>query len=647
MDGAAEGAQPAAKAAEPKQIRAYDKYGREVLIPADKWRTEVLPAQIQRDWNKPQALYQSIVVALRDGFHADMLPASRRMVALDPANEQTVNLHGVVLLKNDLVDEAEALYRDYLADHPQSAYVLTNLAKAVSTRGDQAGAEELLWQSLTVDPNQDNGLLWWGALHQDRAGDAGFVEAIQKVAAVPGSWRPQLWLARKALEGKDLETALGLYRTVLERAPDDPDALMMISGDLGNNGYVEQIVHVLAPIYTPEKHGPFAGLNLLQAYIATKDLAGARRLLHELFELNRPDIREHLVRFSQECDKLKDELEPMKQDEAPPAIEWALLATPVWYSDIDNPTWLLPKKRADAPRILFVAFANTTPLNAVAAVKQRTDEIGRLTRSIPLYLTEAFLYESTFAAAAAMPLVNGHYPVVSGADWTKEHVLQLARAGDRKTDYVVTGSVAEEAGEYTVTFHVWNAAAEAETASFSQTGGKSKIGRIVGALHGDLLQFFRRPSSSRGEMAQRLYHAPTGDLLGEYLLAIEQSLALLLAKRTGSGDDLWGERALLAVPLNLSLKMPIAPIPKLMFLAGLIRNKAYGSEIYREFKPQLTALLEDGPPDGPLARLAPLVYRLFDDPEEFLLAKARLRSGAPADYAAWLDHLTFAPSPDG
>lgn len=628
----------------PKLIKAYDKYGRELLIPAEKWRTELLPGQIEREWKEPKALYHTIAFAVQDGFEADVLEASRRMCALAPADEGVVCLHGIVLLRNGLAAEAEALYRAFLSDHPESAYVLTNLAKVLAERGDDPGAQELLWQSLILDPNQDNGLLWWGAIYQERAGDAGFVDSMRKVAEIPGSWRAQLWLARKALEANDLETALGLYKTVLDRAPDDPEALMMISGDLGNNGYVEQIVRVLGPVYVPEKHGPYAGLNLLQAYLATKDLAGARRVLHELFELNRPDLRAHLVRFSEECDKLKDELEPMTQDPALSAIEWSLLPTPVWYPDLDDPVWLLPKKRPDAPRILFVTLANTTRMGTQAPVKQKTDEIGRLTRSVPLYLAEVFLYETVFAAAAALPLVNGHYPVVSGVNWSKEQVMALARAGARAMDYVVTGSIAEEAGEYVMAFHVWNIAAEEETASFAQTGGKSKIGRIVAALHGDLLQFFARPAQPSSLPISGVYRAPGAEIIGEYLAAVAQSLALLLARRAGAGDELWGERSLLAGPLDVSLSMAGAPVPKLMFLAGLIRNKGYGSEIYREFKPQVLALLSDAPPDGPLARLAPLVYRLFDDPEEFLLAKDRLIKDAAGDYAAWLTRLQFSPA---
>jgi tetratricopeptide (TPR) repeat protein len=633
---------PPIESVPPRQIKAYDKYGREVLIAAEQWRQEVLPGRLQQVWDDPQALYQTILVAVQDGFQKDVLDASRHLIALDPNTEGIVCLHGIVLLRNERNEEAEKLYWDYLAAHPKSAYVRTNLAKAVAERGDAAGAEALLWQALEIDPNQDNGLLWWGAIHKERGGDPGFLDAMQRVAAVPGSWRAELWLARNALEQKDLESALGYYKIVLERAPDNPDALMMISGDLGNNGYIDQIVHVLGPIYMPQRHGPFAGFNLLQAYLATKDLAGARRLLHELFELNRPDLQAHLVRFAQECDKLKDELEPIRQDASPPSTEWAILATPVWYPDLDDPVWLLPKKR-EAERILFVTFANTTRLSIQEATRQKTDDIGRLTRSIPLYLAEAFLFETGFVVASALPLVNGHYPVVSGADWTKDHVLQLARSGERHMDYVVTGSISEEAGEYTVAFHVWNVAAETETATFSQTGGKSKIGRIIAALQSDLLQFFHKPRAVQSTPISATYRAPGADLLGEYLLAIDQSLTLLLAVRAGSGNELWGERSLLGVPLDLSLRMVGAPIPKLTFLAGLIRNKDYGSEIYQEFKPQMLALLEDSDIDGPLTRLSPLVYRLFDDPEEFLLVKDRLRKSATGDYDAWLDKLQFHP----
>ena len=69
---------------------------------------------------------------------------------------------------------------------------------------------------------------------------------------------------------------------------------MMISGDLGNNGYLAQMLDLILPFYKPEKHGPMAGLNLIQASIQLGEKERGLKLCDSVERLQRYDLKQYL-----------------------------------------------------------------------------------------------------------------------------------------------------------------------------------------------------------------------------------------------------------------------------------------------------------------------------------------------------------------
>ncbi|MBC8021491.1 MAG: hypothetical protein H7Y14_00110, partial [Burkholderiales bacterium] len=167
-------------------ILLYDKYGRELQVSREKWRTEVLPASLRSHWDDPDQLYGGILQALNDGFVAEVADAVARLRALEPQSARAAAAYGFVLLKDGRVDEAQQVLDGHVAAHGREATVLNNLAKVHAQRGDAAAVERTLWESLEADPNQDNSLGWFEALHRERGGSAEAIAALQRVAALPG-----------------------------------------------------------------------------------------------------------------------------------------------------------------------------------------------------------------------------------------------------------------------------------------------------------------------------------------------------------------------------------------------------------------------------------------------------------------------------
>ena len=110
----------------------------------------------------------------------------------------------------------------------------------------------------------------------------------------PSGVTERLDAALACLGRDDLPGALAAYEALLESDGDDGDVLQAISGDLGSSGHFGPIVQLIAPLYDPQRHGPGAGVNLLQAYLALGDPEGADHVRDRLAGFGDPALAERL-----------------------------------------------------------------------------------------------------------------------------------------------------------------------------------------------------------------------------------------------------------------------------------------------------------------------------------------------------------------
>jgi tetratricopeptide (TPR) repeat protein len=297
-----------------EMIKAFDAYGREIQITREEWRTKVLPGQFQQNWTNPEGLAACITQALQDGFPEEALPPARQLERIDTVPQRGATLLGVTLLQLKNFKEANFVLTIAAAKYSNDGTILTNLAKACAGLGQQDRADMILWKALEADPNLDNGLLWYVVQQKERGGDQGELDALLRVAALPGSWRPQLWLARRELQhDNNLPTAMAYYHQALERLGKVPsDVLMQISGDLGNAGHLMELLELCAPRFDVKAHGLTVGNNLIKAYVDTGQANQARKLLEQLYAQQRPDWKQMLLYWDKEIDKLDKNYGPIE-----------------------------------------------------------------------------------------------------------------------------------------------------------------------------------------------------------------------------------------------------------------------------------------------------------------------------------------------
>ena len=307
--------------------------------------------------------------------------------------------------------------------------------------------------------------------------------------------------ARERLAAKDLPGAMALYEELLAATGDRPDVLVAISGDLGSYGYVAEIIELIAPRYDAERHGPATGLNLLQAYLAVRNPDAAQHVLDILFGLQRPELEERLYGFSNAI----AEMIATPHAAPPPGVVGGAVAgaeipkvalvsisKPIWFYGLEPmAVQLLPPKEGKLRRIAFAQLALPGYPDIAAAVKKPEDELGRLSRALPLWLAEAFFFSPSYAPIAAIAVMtppDGSPPhnMIFGAEWTNDNLKQLVDSTSEGLDFIITGALRVTAGDYEALLRVWEVKTFRERKTFNARWTPATADEALAKLHGEV-----------------------------------------------------------------------------------------------------------------------------------------------------------------
>ncbi len=407
--------------------------------------------------------------------------------------------------------------------------------------------------------------------------------------------RPRLTTARAKLDARDLAGALAIYEEVLAVAGQRADVLLTISGDLGTTGHVPQIVELIAPRYDAERHGPAIGLNLLQAYIALRNVEAAQHVLDILFGLNRPELEERLYGFSNAIAELAlaghsggaglaadhpaagAGLAPVDAGVAALGFKVALanISKPVWFYGLEPLTdRILPAKDGRQRRVAFAQLALTESDNPIEAMKKPEDELGLLSRAIPLWLAETFYFSPRYSSLAALGFMDeadgSRHPMIFWSEWNTENLQRLIESSKESLDYIFTGSLQHRAGDYELTLRVWEAKKFRERKQFSVRWTPATADAELARFHAQVRQFMEWAPYPPGE---GLTYAPPAAPRA-WLDALGASIGLFFVEK-----KIFPSAALSPLDPHFSSLAPLAasePAAALAWLTLAARARALG-----------------------------------------------------------------------
>ena len=395
-----------------------------------------------------------------------------------------------------------------------------------------------------------------------------------------GGVLPQLAAAREKLKTKDTAGAMAIYESVLVGAGDRADVLVTISGDLGSTGHVKELIELLAPRYDAQRHGAAAGINLLQAYLVTRNAEAAQHLLDLLFELNRPELEARLVGFSNAVAELfasegeAGEQQPRIDAEA--KISLVSLSKPVWFYGLEAlAPHLLPGKEGRPRRVAFAQCAVLGLEDAATRAAQPEEALGRLSRGLPLWFAETFASSAGYETFAAIGVSDRKHYALFPMEWVAENIRQVHDTTEGGLDYVVTGALRNRHDDFELSLRIWEVKKYRELKAFTTRWTPANADAELKKFHELVRGYMEWRALPAG--TGLAYAAPAAPLayvhglgsaltlfLGEKgVLAPEQMPAgtdALLQSARANPDDARAQLALVAALLRLKTQK-VAPDP--------------------------------------------------------------------------------------
>lgn len=619
-------------------VEGVDAFGRPVRIPRDEYRSRVLPELIKAHGNNPDQLVGVIMQALRDGLAADVLAAANRLTVVDKDVERALSVLAVVQRDAGELDSAAATLVELQQKRPQSPAANVGLGMLAVHRGDKARGEALLWQALQQDCNHADAVHGWLQLRHGAVGDAGYRAELQKAAALPGAWRAPLWLARHHLQAGEFDAAAAIYRDVLQRAGDQLDALVMASGDLVQHQRHDLVRELVAPRFVPGRSHPHAGLALLHHYVQTKDHVAGAALLHQLHLHYGHLIGGDLQPFTAEFDRQRLAKLPPPAPLGPnPRLGLYRLDRPIWYAGLDDPAWLLPQKPADARQVLFFALSIAGTAEMLTG---REDEVGRLSRSVPLLLAEQAWISSPMRGGAVLPLAENGGWALMGQPWPEAQLAEQVPAGERKGTLIVTGTLHVDGDKRRIELNVYDCGQGARVGQASAEGTPATVGDMLLQLLASLWPLLGGPKDHK---------PPVGDanFWHRYAEGLGQHASLVVTQAGGMPKErLYGERYITQWLQNAALQETRWQPAFWTLLSAMGVLHLMGSPVPKEHARFVAEVFRQSPPNSPFARLAAPVLRAVGLDGIWQSRRAEIVAAAGGDpaYAAWLQRVESTPT---
>lgn len=319
-----------------------------------------------------------------------------------------------------------------------------------------------------------------------------------------------------------------------------------------------------------------------------------------------------------------------------PKISVLSLDVPIWASGLNNAEWLLAKNKNHPKRIGFFNLSAKKSNMPKEPVTEKEDDIGRTSRSLPLYLAERINVETECSATNYIFVVRGQGPIVSGQEWSFEDLKSIAiEAG---LDFLVFGHYEKDYLDLrsTLKIEVWDVKSEKKVFSIIKHNLFSEPSSAAAKIPAS----FQKKITSN-DICQytksKHYPKPPSNMLPPYLDGLGQLLSQTLAdNKIVPGNTIWGEVNMIEWYRRLWQHMPESDATRLMFAKGLIASKRYGGTAHKEYSLNFSNFLESNfDVSDTLSKLSPLFYSEFEYKSKCINAKKKL-SKTKGRYNEWL-----------
>lgn len=577
-------------------VDAVDAQGRHIRIPRDEYQAKVLPDLIKASNDDPERLTAVVMQAVRDGFAEQVIAAANRLTVIDKNNlERALSVLAVVQRDSNELDLAESTLNELLQRKPGSPAAYVGLGMLQERRGNLEQCEELLWKALEQDCNHPDAVHGYLQTRHKQVGDEGYPAEIEKVMALPGSWRAQLWMARLHMTREEFDPAATIYREVLGLEEVQSDALLMASVDLVQREKHDLIEELIAPRFAPGQHHPHIGMALLQHHRMLEDHEKGEELLHTMFVHYSHMVGGELHPFAAEFDRMRlAKLPPMPQLPANPKVNIVRLDRPLWYAGLGDPAWLLPPKGEGHKHVMVFALSMDGQPKLEPG---REDEVGRATRSLPLWFAEQVWLSTPHRGTAALPMAENGGWAVLGRPWPEEQLAQQVAENERADTILVTGQLRIDGERRRIDLWAYDCGQKQRIGHAAAEGAHEEHGAMLLQLMAELWPLLGGPKDHKPQLGDAMFWHRYADGMGQH--------AALVVTQTGGlpRERLYGERYITQWLQNAALAETRWQPGLWLLGSALCVLQQIGSKVPTEHARVIAEIYPQLPADSAFARL--------------------------------------------
>jgi len=328
----------------------------------------------------------------------------------------------------------------------------------------------------------------------------------------------------------------------------------------------------------------------------------------------------------------------------PPEISVLSLDVPIWANGLNHAEWLLAGNKDNAKKIGFFNLSAKKSNMPTKPITQKEDDIGRTSRSLPLYLAERINVETGCNATNYIFVIKGAGPVLSVEEWSFEILKSIAIKNE--LDIVVFGHYEKDYLDLrsTLKIEAWDVKQEKKVFSIVEKTFFSETSGVAAKIP----FYFQSELEEKGICQytnSNKYPKPDPNILPQYLDGLGQLLAQTLAdNEILPGSAIWGEAQMIEWYRSLWQDMPESDANRLMFAKGLIASKRYGGTVHKEYSVNFRNFLDlNFDTSDTLSKLSPLFYSEFGFESECISAKKKL-SEVKGRYNEWLLRINCSSS---
>ena len=285
----------------------------------------------------------------------------------------------------------------------------------------------------------------------------------------------------------------------------------------------------------------------------------------------------------------------------PPPMYVGLLTLeePIWTRGVLGFEALLPERSPTSPRIAFICGSGDPGAKPDDPVtKQPTDDLGRLTRAIPMFFAEEILLRTAAKGCFVVPWMKGGGFVLSAKPWQLEdlHVAEL------HADFVVLLHIDAQLAPWKMTLTIRVAADASKVAEWEEP---IDVRNSAATVTQSLLRLIRSLKTVTSRQVPEGLATVPQEHLPRYLAATEQALAVSTAAMESSSSNLlYAERAIIDNLLLLALATPSSVRTRCRLLNTLEKEARRRPDVVREYREKLRRLQIEHPlPSGATANI--------------------------------------------